>query len=400
MTHSSSENNQHTILSPPPPRVPLPIINENTHREHLRSWIRTEQLLQHVNDTVIDKCVQPALDLFTSNKELLHFVVKHTSQQRLDIIYNILKQEHEQEKKLLQKQHNTLNCTKLKAVSSNFDKISKESISNICGFLNRCDIQLFKQTSRTISIICLEEMGKYSIGICTAFQMMKTNVNNIEDMEWYKYMSYNRYNNITKYNLLFEKIEIRHCIPIKYQIPITIDLFSYIFKFVGNKYKNIKANKSLIMFDKRNITILNGDTHWDMDEDDVFDPDTDTLITLHEFNINKQQIENVKCIIIDTSIDIQMLKNYIFALTQKKQPIILYNISYLTHGEHDCNIIDTDELLNNMSSAFLSIIFQTDTNSDDWSKVQNKYLVENLKFSHLEFDEYIYYLTEMKEKER
>ena len=259
-------------------------------REHLCSWIRVEQLFSNANDDAIDKSLQPVLDLFTSNKELLHFIVKHTSKQRLDLIYEILKKENEQQK-LAQKKAQTTKATK--GASSNFDKISKESISNICGFLNRDDIELFKDTSRRISVICLEEMGKYAIGICNALQIMNDNINDIRDIQWFSYMSYDRYYNTTKYETLFAKMYKKYDIPIKCQIPINIDWNKATFDFIGDASSKIGANQSIIMFDKREITILKHNTHYQMSEDDIFDPEFDTLIALYQFNINKQQIEYV-----------------------------------------------------------------------------------------------------------
>ena len=146
-------------------------------------------------------------------------VVKHASKQILDLIYETSKKEDEQQK-LIQHKPQTKNSTK--RPPSNFDKISKESISNICDYLNRDDIALFKETSRRISVICLEEMSKYSIGICNALQIMDINTNGIKDIQWFNYISYDRYYNIIKYETLFAKMDKKYDIPIKCQISINI----------------------------------------------------------------------------------------------------------------------------------------------------------------------------------
>ena len=375
-------------------------------REHLCSWIRTEQLLQDLNDDAINKSTQSVLELFTSNDELLHFICQHTSKEKLDLIYDILKKEDEQQN-LIQNGTPATNATTSTVFLSNFDKISKDSISNICGYLTRYDIEFFKETSRRISVICLEEMGKYSIGICDGLQIIKANINDIKNRQWFNYMSYDRYYNTTRYEVLFSKIDQRYNIPSKHQIPITIHYHNKknTFDCIGNAFNNITPNKSIITFDKREITVLNDDIYYDMTVNDVFDPTTDTLIILYEFNINQQHIEYVKCVKINGNVSVQVLKNYVMTLVAHNNAINIYRITDFTTGfVDDYYFVETDEDLVDVhrSTPFLFLVFQVDTdvNPDIWSPISEEYLVKKLKYCHLHFDDYIYYLAEMQDEER
>ena len=80
----------------------------------------------------------------------------------------------------------------VKTVKSVFAYLPNECISHICGYLNKTNIRMFKQTSRQIAVVCLEEMKKISVGILNGNTFLNYNgdLNHLRANTMIKYSRY------------------------------------------------------------------------------------------------------------------------------------------------------------------------------------------------------------------
>ena len=143
--------------------------------QHLRRWMETKNMLQNMENTAIESCTELVLKLIGSKIDLLGFIIKFTSIDELNKIYDILKAESTKYKNDNVQNDNNNNSEPADNATlewSTFNVLSKQSISHICGFLNRAEIKTLKVTSCRISIICLEEMEKISVGVCNTNKLL------------------------------------------------------------------------------------------------------------------------------------------------------------------------------------------------------------------------------------
>ena len=234
--------------------------------QHLRRWMETKNMLQNMENTAIESCTELVLKLIGSKIDLLGFIIKFTSIDELNKIYDILKAESTKYKNDNVQNDNNNNSEPADNATlewSTFNVLSKQSISHICGFLNRAEIKTLKVTSCRISIICLEEMEKISVGVCNTNKLLNNNEYNRAPLSWDNLMSYSRYNHNTKYNILYD--QFNHKIPEISQIKlaiqqkrkskykhVTIDKSASI-----EKFDVIEKNRSFILFDSRKLVHLN-----------------------------------------------------------------------------------------------------------------------------------------------
>ncbi len=115
-------------------------------------------------------------------------------------------------------------------------------------------MQSFKACSYLISITCLEEMNKYSVGICNVNALLNN-----------KCIKYYRYDGNNTFNDLFEQYTIKYNIPAKYQLFVQIkgQQLQIIDKEFVKQFaiKNVDfLEKQFFLFDKRNIVLIKSET--------------------------------------------------------------------------------------------------------------------------------------------
>eukprot|EP01083_Nonionella_stella_P157984 513497_1 len=67
----------------------------NRSTGHLRSWIKVNQIKDEFSNDMLSKCMESILKLYGSQKDLLNFLIQHSSKQSLDEMYNILQKKLE-----------------------------------------------------------------------------------------------------------------------------------------------------------------------------------------------------------------------------------------------------------------------------------------------------------------
>eukprot|EP01084_Bolivina_argentea_P150965 263568_1 len=249
--------------------------------DHLISWIKVNQIKQDLNNDILSDSMACILQLFGSNTDLLQFLVSYSSKEQLDSIYTIL-QENIQKFKNNDQQKSGTTKPEMQSVqsSNNFNIISQESISHICSFLSRKQIRNLKIVSRRISVVCLQEMQKYSVDICLADKLLNTKETN--KLKWANHLSLNRYHNSTVYSLILDNLHKTRDFEQKFQIPIVIAKYGAHQQQI-DKSDTIHPNSYLIVFDKRNITILNSSNK----QTDSFNLKKQSILILHYFDILK-----------------------------------------------------------------------------------------------------------------
>eukprot|EP01084_Bolivina_argentea_P180212 311335_1 len=182
---------------------------------HLKSWLKVNQIMQRLNDEIVTDSIDSVLTLFGTNTNLLTFLTTYSSNDQLNAIYQILHENLQKFKaKQKSKQHNLAkpkNNISDESKQSNincFNSISSESITNICRFLSRAEISEFKLTERRIAIISLEEMTTISVGICDTTQLL--NSKHKKTLNFKNHLSYQRYNNNTTYSMIFDQLETKN----------------------------------------------------------------------------------------------------------------------------------------------------------------------------------------------
>eukprot|EP01084_Bolivina_argentea_P271547 462098_1 len=372
----------------------------------LRSWLKINDLLEHTNDSIIEKYFETILKSIklNSKKEILLFWVKYSSTKQINDLYNIIKDYNLKEKEESKHQNveikliNKSKKTKKSLIpSSYFNEISQHSIANICDFLSRDDITNFKVSCRTICIECLECMSKCLMSIINTNKFINHNIiHNMRNLKFMTYRSYNRYN-CNNNTSLFHQIEICNNFPQKYQIPIAtkvIDETAYDFEildFEPIQAYSARSQTSLMLFDKRNITILSGQNHRKMTENDTFNCLQNKMIILYYFDVYRQQMFVVNNIIIDKNVCRTTLINYIKNHLIFTEILNKYNINntmknILATNENNifriCDITNFSKSYDSPIHSRLISSFVFQLNGDNYPlfwKLENEYNINHLQ---------------------
>eukprot|EP01084_Bolivina_argentea_P249305 417278_1 len=383
-----------------------------TSGNHLRLLLETNEILQDFTSSMIEDCTELVFQqVFANIPTLFDFIVQNANENQLKIIYSILKARKLNDIEEQQKQNKIVNDTKPQNIiaknTCDFSTISIQSIENICNFLDRNDIKQFKSTSRSLAIIGLNIMQKYSVGICYAEDLIDANYKH-HTIQFKDYMFWHRYNANTSFVKIFRDIE-RLCIPQKYQIPIEMynnHYYDQIFEF-----SIISAVTKITLFDKRNIILFDGTKYRNMNETDTFDFNTNTIVEFHHFNVYNQEMEIIQYVIVNHHVTyqhiIKFITDYLIKHTNENKytenmKFSLFQLFRNTNSERrDCEqIVNVNNLICEDTSRFstiVSIVFQL--NVDDAEELREEYESEHLiRFRHNVY-EYVYSEEPTKDRE-
>ena len=334
--------------------------------KHIYTWLPTRKLLESFNEEYINNNNEFMNDIiykiFGNWKRFIFYLINNGNENQINYIYKILKNE-----KIKYDQQQFINDDKKKEneEKSNFDILSTTSITNICSYLTKNDINSFKLTSSFIALQCLLEMKKYqNIGTF--------NMNELYFHYKYKYLSYllflshkkafkyDRYNISTiqnssnllqilsnKYNISIKYILLLHS---KYSPKFTsfIDILPHL-EIVDAKdfdennvlnddrwkcslctCKNIKTakycttcgnlpkwrsnnnenNKHFIMlFDKRNVMTMNNKKL--LTSDIKINNDSHIILLINYFDIKQQTVQFIRTLMVKKYVSIPTLIKYI-----------------------------------------------------------------------------------------
>eukprot|EP01084_Bolivina_argentea_P249677 418066_1 len=235
-------------------------------------------------------------------------------------------------------------------------------------------------------------MAKYSVGIGIAKKLLHSKHREI--FKFTHHLSYHRYNNNTTYSSIFAYLEKYNNFPEKHQIPIAIDKHGKCIEI--DKYDTISHKSSLILFDKQNVTILNAENIMEMNEHYTFNYNKHSLLILHYFDVQNQEMIIVKYLLIDDSVTVAKLEQYILTILindidemkqlYNQQKLSIYPFTKTYNQLHKNEKIVENKLFN--SKKIISLVFQINSNSIRHCKAVNdsKYEYEACKLQKFCYD--------------
>eukprot|EP01084_Bolivina_argentea_P252160 423190_1 len=121
----------------------------------LKYGIKLHVLLREIPESTLKKGLNQIVGLFGGIQQLFVFITNNCDSNKIHSMYEIIRQIHVEYQ---HKSEQPINLTNNINTNTSFNLISNESITNICGFLTKNDIKLFKLCSRRISIVCLNKL--------------------------------------------------------------------------------------------------------------------------------------------------------------------------------------------------------------------------------------------------
>ncbi len=136
----------------------------------LTSWLKLNRLIsqKRTTDQVLKDALRDIIPSLSAGcmKDIFFFISNHAKHEN-----DKLKLIHQSISKRIIKYEDQNDATNTENKTENhgniFDVISNESISNICSYLEKTDINILKLTDRRNGIICLEEMNKFMVAVIT-----------------------------------------------------------------------------------------------------------------------------------------------------------------------------------------------------------------------------------------
>eukprot|EP01084_Bolivina_argentea_P143303 251695_1 len=196
----------------------------------LQTTLKINHLLQNNSDNFFTQWLNQIIELFGGKTSFLLFITNNCDNDILQSIHTIGKKLKLQIKSQNQKNNilnyfkSTRNNTQLQnkriTIDPNiFNLISNESITNICSYLRKNDIEKFKLCSKRIGIICLSEMKKITISILNLnkfINMTKTRYKNIYSLQqqWEKRYQIKQNNQLFFRETYINNIDYRRYEPI------------------------------------------------------------------------------------------------------------------------------------------------------------------------------------------
>ena len=207
----------------------------------------------------------------TSELQKMHKIIKQKNI-KYEEIKRLKSKKNDKETEPMNDKINDSKNNKPNKISS-LSQISSDSITNICGYLDRRNIKSFKLTSFQNGMVCLREMNKSNIAIF--------NMNEIIDDKNNEYMdklglliesnySYCRYPANMKFSSLQQIWSEKYNVPISKQsflIDFSFKKFRSLYpetimntKFDDKPIRRIPSSK-FILFDIRNVIGIDGKTN-------------------------------------------------------------------------------------------------------------------------------------------
>eukprot|EP01083_Nonionella_stella_P236307 830089_1 len=150
---------------------------QNRDNKHIQSWLRFNRLLENIeDDTLLRQCILDISEIFDSPKSFIFSLSQAANKEQLQSFFTIVKQKKlESDRKRNNNSSNDTNDAE-DCVMSDADEtenapnprhfanvIPDPIVGNICSYLSRCDIRIFKTSSRQIAIQCLKHKQRIPI---------------------------------------------------------------------------------------------------------------------------------------------------------------------------------------------------------------------------------------------
>eukprot|EP01084_Bolivina_argentea_P257781 434387_1 len=236
-------NTRHKYKRPSPPSPPILRIIPRKTNTHLQQWLNCKHLIKNLESDTIIKCsTNSIIESFGGWNNVLKCLIEHGNETQLKSIHNIIKKERLKYLKQMELTQTNVSSANMNvpigerdtasisegsdivilncSINVNEDQFKffvnmpPEMISYICGYLDRDSIKSFKTCSYLISIRCLEEMNKYSVGICNVNELLHNSYKCNKGFKLNnKCIKYYRYNGNNTFNDLFEQYQIKYNIP-------------------------------------------------------------------------------------------------------------------------------------------------------------------------------------------
>eukprot|EP01084_Bolivina_argentea_P264654 448382_1 len=188
----------------------LPKVNAiKQSNERIRFLLKTNRLLSNVNDIVINRCFDSIMQLFGGYQQVLLTIAKSSNLDQLKSMHSIITEQHrkyQNEQSVLKRDHD-IDDNDIRGVTMRkftFSTLPNECIGHVCGYLDKSDISFFKRTSAQISIVCLEEMEKISVGTWNINHCIG-NDTGLYHMEFCYMINWARENSKKRYYSLYEE---------------------------------------------------------------------------------------------------------------------------------------------------------------------------------------------------
>eukprot|EP01084_Bolivina_argentea_P272427 463825_1 len=244
---SSSSESTYTIVKAP--NVSNPITK---NIRYIQTKLRIQRLLSDADDKVLKKSIHCiAKKIFNDYYSFMQFILTYSKHEQLSEIHQIIRLQKLKRSKENDNINNDIDDNMIddNVINDNmiddnitdnidhntddniddnksdlFETLANENIDYICGYLDHSDIEKFKQTSRQIAIICLDQMRKISVGILNTNSMENT-FYEINRKHITHYVQKSRYVDTTRFYSLQEEWETIYEIPEKYQLLFHIKRF-------------------------------------------------------------------------------------------------------------------------------------------------------------------------------
>eukprot|EP01083_Nonionella_stella_P025531 70272_1 len=203
-----------------------PIQLQRSHK-NLQLWIQANHVL---NDTLPNQITQSIIDVFGTNFDIIKLLLRTATNQQLTSIINIINQHNVKmkddngrtiEQHLQVDEYQDHDTPQEHEQMPLFDIISNQSIQHLSLFLAPHEVVQFKNVSRRMSIICLQEMQKITIHVCNTSNLLQTYRGSYFDFS--KHLTAIRYVKRTEPVAIAQALHEEFKVPPKHQLLFKIN---------------------------------------------------------------------------------------------------------------------------------------------------------------------------------
>ena len=133
--------------------------------------LKTKRAHRNAPNSVKRACSKQIIEKVFGETDVLSILIENASTLQLKQIHEIIKQKRATYHKKMESKKKDEDEESIQEISS-LSQISRDSITNIIGFLDRSGISSFKLTSFRNGMLCLREMAKINIGVSNVNEIL------------------------------------------------------------------------------------------------------------------------------------------------------------------------------------------------------------------------------------